>query len=48
MIQKKCKICERIIEGYTERHVEQLMDMHLLKHKRDVAREKEKLKDKEE
>lgn len=45
MIKKVCEKCGKIIEGYTEKHAEQLMDMHMLKHKHEESRNKKPKKD---
>ena len=35
MNSKTCKKCGKVIEGYTENHVEHLMQQHNLKHERE-------------
>ncbi len=42
MESKKCKRCEKVIEGYTEKHVDTLMSQHMIKHDNDDKKEKEK------
>ncbi len=31
----KCKQCDKVVEGYTDKHVQFLMDQHQLKHKNE-------------
>lgn len=40
MEQLKCKECEKVIEGYTENHVEHLMQQHMLVHQRSKTKKK--------
>ena len=40
MKTKKCQICGRIIEGFSEKQIEYLMEMHNIKHRRE-KKEKE-------
>ena len=35
MIQKKCDKCDKVIEGYTKKHVDYLMAQHNLSKHRD-------------
>ena len=35
MEKLECKKCGKVIEGYTEKHVEHLMQQHNLKHERE-------------
>ena len=35
MISKKCLRCGKVIEGYTQSHVDYLMKQHELKHQRE-------------
>lgn len=35
MEKQECKKCGKVIEGYTENHVEHLMQQHNLKHERE-------------
>ena len=40
----KCKVCQKVIEGYKESHVQFLMRQHMMKHEN----EEKKLNNKEE
>ena len=42
MKKLKCKQCEKIIEGYTENHVNHLMQQHMLMHERKNKSKEEK------
>jgi len=42
MEKQKCKRCEKVIEGYTKKHVETLMAQHMIKHNNEDKREREK------
>ena len=42
MIKKKCKHCEKTIEGFTKKQVEHLMLQHLLSKHKDKLEIKEK------
>jgi len=33
MKSMKCKQCPKVIEGYSDRHIEYMMMQHMLKHK---------------
>jgi len=35
MIQKQCKYCDRILEGYTEKQVDHLYLMHIISEHKD-------------
>ena len=36
MIKKKCKVCGKVVEGYTENQVEHMLAVHTLsKHKKE-------------
>lgn len=35
MEQRTCSVCGKIIEGYTERHVETLLAQHQIKHQNE-------------
>ena len=38
MKEIKCKYCDKVIGGYTDKHVQSLMDQHILsKHKDKVT-----------
>ena len=32
MIEIECKLCKKIIEGYTSKHIKTLLLQHLIKH----------------
>jgi len=37
MISKKCSMCEKVIEGYKESHVEYMMLQHIIsRHKESI------------
>ena len=36
MEQTKCKYCDKIIEGYSKKHVEYLLSQHHHKHKKEI------------
>ena len=44
MIKLKCKEkgCDKVVEGYTKQHAETLLSQHMIKHKNEDNREKEK------
>ena len=42
MESKECKECGKVIEGYTENHVEHLMQQHTLVHERETSKENKK------
>lgn len=44
MIKLKCKEkgCTKILEGYSQQHAETLLDQHMIKHKNEKNRKKEK------
>jgi hypothetical protein len=44
MIQEKCKVkgCNKIIEGFTKKHVDTMMEQHMIKHKNEVKNAKNK------
>ena len=48
MITKKCKKCEKIIEGYSKRQVDYMMEQHLLKHKFETIKKEKKIQEKNE
>ena len=35
MKAKKCSYCDKIIDGYTEKHIEYLLSQHILSKHRD-------------
>lgn len=35
MEEKKCKKCGKVIEGFTQRHVDTMMAQHMIKHSND-------------
>ena len=40
MISKKCKYCDKEIEGYSEKHVDYMMKQHVLsKHEEEEEQE---------
>ena len=42
MEKEKCEECGKVIEGYTQNHVEHLMQQHMLKHQRENKQEVDK------
>ena len=38
----RCKICGKVIEGYSSKHVDYLLSQHNLKHKNDERKQNEK------
>jgi len=44
MISKKCSLCGKEIEGYSNRQVNYMMEQHMLKHKFEKIKKKEKSK----
>ena len=44
MEKLKCKVkgCDKVVEGYTKKHVEFLMAQHMLKHQREDAERKKR------
>lgn len=40
MESKKCKRCEKVIEGYTKKHVDTLMAQHMIKHENEDRKKK--------
>ena len=43
MIQKTCEQCKKVIEGYTEKQVDYMLDQHKLVHKYKKEKITEKL-----
>jgi hypothetical protein len=41
MKKLECKKCGKVVEGYNAKHVQFLMDQHMLKHKYEEKVEKE-------
>ncbi len=39
MEKKQCEKCDKVIEGYTENHVDHLMQQHNLKHEREEKKQ---------
>ena len=42
MESRKCDRCKKVIEGYTEIHVDTLMAQHMIKHDNEDKKKKEK------
>jgi len=42
MESKECKRCKKVIEGYTEKHVDTLMAQHMIKHDNEDKRRNKK------
>lgn len=42
IIKKQCKFCEKVFEGYTDKHIEHMYLMHI------IAKHKDKIEVKEE
>jgi len=41
MESTKCKICGKVIEGFTQKHVDTLLAQHMIKHQNENKEEKE-------
>jgi hypothetical protein len=35
MKKEKCKKCGKVIEGFTDRHVNSMMEQHMIKHRNE-------------
>ncbi len=42
MKKTECLKCGKVIEGYSDRHIEYLLEQHLLKHSRDKRKDQAK------
>ncbi len=40
MIKRKCPECKKVLEGYTERHLDTLLAQHVIKHRNDEKNDK--------
>lgn len=39
----KCKICGKVIEGYTKKHIETLLAQHMIKHQNEQKENRKKI-----
>jgi hypothetical protein len=44
MIQIKCKVkdCDKVIEGFTQKHAETMMEQHMIKHRNEAKKKNDK------